>query len=263
MARAIEAGLEGNSPRAVEFSVEGADNDTLVEKWQAAFDPKPQNSSELKALEDTLCPYDFKRVVVVSTSTQAKYEYELNCSTVPGIEKNIQQSPTFHDEVTTVRPESRTQQPDISQSQASQAQRYTSSFGTCQDAGKGKMRNGIYQPTDCEKRLMKLDKKDTKIQEKNKKIQQEFRERVATIKGQFPELDEEQAEICAAGLLFVGMTANMLRTCWPFHPDRVNDTYTEYGLRRQIVYDESEFLHRTYYIYLDNGVVTGWQVEHN
>lgn len=39
--------------------------------------------STRKEWEKALCVYDFKRVVVVSPSSMAKYEFELNCSTIP------------------------------------------------------------------------------------------------------------------------------------------------------------------------------------
>lgn len=54
---------------------------------------------------------------------------------------------------------------------------YTSPFGWCADAGKGKTENGIYKPTKCEKHLIKLNKEQAK-----------FMVRVEALRRQFPGL---------------------------------------------------------------------------
>jgi hypothetical protein len=97
-AKAVEARLRQNS-QDVKFSVEGADNEILVETWQVAFDdPDTRNVHSQNGVANNLCPYGFKRVIIVSPSNMAKYEYELNCSTTPQVapQQTMQQPATFH-----------------------------------------------------------------------------------------------------------------------------------------------------------------------
>ena len=118
------------------------------------------------------------------------------------------------------------------------------------------------QPTNAEKKVVeKQAKAHAKDSAKLAKNVKKFEDRVAQAQAEFPGISKEHAELCAEGQLFIGMTADMLQVCWPFHADKINNTYTGSGIHQQVIYDESLFLGKTFYIYLDNGVVTSWQVE--
>jgi hypothetical protein len=65
------------------FSVEGVDSDILVETSQKQFDKLETPYPEWKDFTKSLCPFNFKRVVVVSPSTLARREFEQDCSVEP------------------------------------------------------------------------------------------------------------------------------------------------------------------------------------
>jgi len=75
---------------------------------------------------------------------------------------------------------------------------------------------------------------------------------------QFPALDVYQVFLIMQHQIFVGMTVDMLRTSWPWSPDRINNTYGPSGTEQQAVYD---MLFYTTYVYIDNGIVTSYQVQ--
>jgi hypothetical protein len=219
-AKAIEARIRQTSPDA-KLSVEGVDNDILVEKWQGAFDDQTTRSPEWQSeIAKAYCPFSFKRVVIVSPSNMAKYEFELNCSM-------------------TLPPQSQAQQPDASQSPPA-----TRPLTKEEQKQLAKQNKAYY------KDKAKWDKKEAK-----------FEARVAQAYGAFPGIDKEHAELIANHRLFIGMTADMLRMSWDFNPEKINFSHTESGVHQQLVYDWTIIGKGTWYIYVDNGIVTSWQHE--
>lgn len=125
------------------------------------------------------------------------------------------------------------------------------------------------KPTKEEKKLVdkqaKANAKDSaklsKQELKRMKKEQEFQNRLAYIRTEFPKLDEQHLEMIANHQLFIGMTTDMLRESWNFEPDKINWSRTESGLHEQRVYDWTIIGNGRMYIYLDNGVVTSYQRE--
>lgn len=66
-----------------------------------------------------------------------------------------------------------------------------------------------------------------------------------------PHLDKQTYELIREGKVGMGMKAEHVRISWG-EPDHINRTVTRHSVHEQWVY-------RFTYIYIEDGVVTGWQ----
>jgi hypothetical protein len=83
VARYVEALTHKGGVTDAKFSVEGTGSDMLVETSQKQFDKLETPYPEWKGFTKSLCQFNFKGVVVVSPSTMARREFELDCPTEP------------------------------------------------------------------------------------------------------------------------------------------------------------------------------------
>jgi hypothetical protein len=79
VAKSVEARIRKAAP-AVEISVVGTDNETLVFKWPELLDdPKIRTTEEHEKESGNFCKYGFKGVIVLGVSVASRYEFDLNC----------------------------------------------------------------------------------------------------------------------------------------------------------------------------------------
>jgi hypothetical protein len=124
-----------------------------------------------------------------------------------------------------------------------------------------------HEETDsCRALLKKFEKEQSKAKKKNAKVNKKWAEwsaKLDAIQAEFPTLTREQAAKIAKHEIWIGMTVPMLERSWvgplgPVQPIRVNNSYGPNGTQQQAVY---ETFGKRIYVYIDNGVVTSYQVE--
>jgi len=82
---------------------------------------------------------------------------------------------------------------------------------------------------------------------------------VVEIRGQFPELSDEQCQQIAGGQVWLGMTYEMAEASWG-KPVDVNLSVDVWGQHAQCVYRIGDYYSTTKYLYFENGYLTSWQL---